>query len=367
MVLVPRTLSQGLCHQPLIVLFGLFRPGSGASVSQPSTHARATALTEGHLLEAVRLKEDDPTSTAARTESRGKPLLSPDTAVTVASVALVLCSCSAVAMMFRGSRDHHGGSHNTHHSSGHHRSVPPQHLGKVPPSYDPRFEHKYSFRQYMKDMQHWVLYTDLQPHQQAVAILHNLDGAAHDLISQLSPAELYAGATVNGSQLDPVSHILLLLHQRFAQQDLVTRMSAMSEMLNFRRLHNEAIGSTLTRFEVARGRAASEGQFVMNIEGYSVMLMKECRLSRQHIHNLLLPYGGEFPKTEDEFQMLVEGIKNIGLILLLADLMIAIVLSSSVFISYFASSFLHPPKKRENTRVEIISLTALFFIKYPFY
>ena len=148
----------------------------------------------------------------------------------------------------------------------------------------------------MKDMQHWVLYTDLQPHQQAVAILHNLDGAAHDLISQLSPAELYAGAVVNGTQLDPVSHILLMLHHRFAQQDLVTRMSAMSEMLNFKRLHNEAIGSTLTRFEVARGRAASEGQFVMNIEGYAVMLMKECRLTKQHIQNLLLPYGGKLPQ-----------------------------------------------------------------------
>ena len=272
----------------------LFRPGSGASVPVTGYPKVST----------------DPVST----EFGATPLLTSDRATVAAAIALALCSCSAVAMMFRGSRDNHGGNHSTHHSSGHHRSVPPQHLGKVPPAYDPRFEHRYSFRQYMKDMQHWVLYTDLQPHQQAVAILHNLEGAAHDLISQLSPAELYAGATVNGRQLDPVSHILMLLHHRFAQQDLVTRMSAMSEMLNFRRLHNEAIGSTLTRFEVVRGRAASEGQFVMNLEGYSVMLMKECRLSRQHIHNLLLPYGGDFPKTEDEFQMLMDGIKKIGLL-----------------------------------------------------
>ena len=69
----------------------------------------------------------------------------------------------------------------------------------------------------MKEMQHWVLYTELQPHQQAIAILHNLDGAAYDLISTLSPADLYAGAAVNGTQLDPVSHILLMLHHRFAQ------------------------------------------------------------------------------------------------------------------------------------------------------
>ena len=35
-----------------------FRPGSGALVSQPNSQARATALTMGHLLEALKLKED---------------------------------------------------------------------------------------------------------------------------------------------------------------------------------------------------------------------------------------------------------------------------------------------------------------------
>ena len=166
----------------------------------------------------------------------------------------------------------------------------------------------------MREMQHWVLVTDLPPHQQAVMILRNLDGAAYDLISQIPPNELYAGANVNGVHLDPASNILLKLHQRFAQQDIVTRMSAMAEMLTFKRHSGEGINSTLTRFEVIRHRAASEGQFVMTIEGYAVMLMKECRLSKQHVHNLLLPWQGNFPGDEAQFQSLIEGIKKIGLL-----------------------------------------------------
>ena len=93
----------------------------------------------------------------------------------------------------------------------------------------------------MRDMQHWVLTTDLPPHQQSVMILKNLGGAAHDLISQLSAPELYSGATVHGTHLDPTSNLLLKLHHRFAQQDMVTRMRAMSEMLNFKRYSGEGI------------------------------------------------------------------------------------------------------------------------------
>ena len=75
-------------------------------------------------------------------------------------------------------------------------------------------------------------------------VLMNLGGAAYQLINALPPTELYAGATVNGVTLDPVSNILLKLHHRFAQPDIVTRMSAMSEMLRFRREGGEGINTT---------------------------------------------------------------------------------------------------------------------------
>ena len=138
---------------------------------------------------------------------------------------------------------HGGDSHR--HSLGF-DGVQPNHIHKKPPYWDPSFDHKYSFRRYMTDMQHWVLLTDLPPHQQATMVLMNLGGAAYQLINAMPPTELYAGAVVNGVPLDPVSNILLKLHHRFAQQDIVTRMSAMSEMLSFRRHEREGTNSTHT-------------------------------------------------------------------------------------------------------------------------
>ena len=325
---LPRVSSKGsLQFDAMAVTSHPFRPGSGALVSQPSSQARAAALSAGHLPEPLLVKagglpeppsvKADPGSTPgpapALSTYKDTPLLSVRSTATAAAAALSLLGVAAVGTMMHRHRDggnHHAGGHRPLGSA----HIPAHHIGKVPPAYDPRFEDKYSFRQYMREMQHWVLVTDLPPHQQAVMTLRNLGGAAYDLISQLPPSELYAGATVNGVHMDPVSNILLKLHHRFAQQDIVTRMSAMSEMLNFRRYDREGISSTLTRFEVIRHRAASEGQFVMTIEGYAVMLMRECRLNKQHVHNLLLPFQGNFPSNEDQFQTLVEGIKRIGLL-----------------------------------------------------
>ena len=183
-----------------------------------------------------------------------------------------------------------------------------------PPYWDPAYESKYSFRQYVTHMQRWVILTDLQPHQQAAMVLQNLGGAAQQLIDALPPSELCGGATVNGVALDPVSNILLKLHHRFAQQDIVTRMNAMAEMLQFKREGGEGINSTLTRFEVIRNKAAAEGQFIMSIEAYAMMLCIKCRLTLHQIENLFLPYGGDPPKEEAQFQTFIQAVRKLGLL-----------------------------------------------------
>ena len=133
----------------------VFRPGSGAGGSiHGSSSAIATSLQSVHSLKDLdSLKGSGTQRTDGTDKSSGRPLLSLDQAVGVATVALFLCSCATVSMM-----------HRSHHGHGHHdrdgprqpgtSHIPPHHIGKVPPFFDPRFEHKYSFRQYMKEMQH---------------------------------------------------------------------------------------------------------------------------------------------------------------------------------------------------------------------
>ena len=52
---------------------------------------------------------------------------------------------------------------------------------RIPPYWTPEFEQNYSFRAYMTDISIWILLTDLQPHQQAAAIVMRLGGAAREL------------------------------------------------------------------------------------------------------------------------------------------------------------------------------------------
>ena len=155
----------------------VFRPGSGAGVWKPRSPVPAAArLSEGHLPELVSVKADAPDhALAAATD---KPLLSLRNTPAIAAGILALFSLAAVGAMM----NRHSSSHSGHRPLGS-AHIPAHHIGKIPPTFDPRFEDRYSFRQYMREMQHWVLVTDLPPHQQAVMILKHLGGAAHDLIS----------------------------------------------------------------------------------------------------------------------------------------------------------------------------------------
>eukprot|EP00969_Alexandrium_andersonii_P055472 2444544-Alexandrium_andersonii.AAC.1 len=42
---------------------------------------------------------------------------------------------------------------------------------RQPPSWNPEFELNYSFRAWVQDLQLWMMVTDLQPYQQAAAVV----------------------------------------------------------------------------------------------------------------------------------------------------------------------------------------------------
>ena len=61
---------------------------------------------------------------------------------------------------------------------------------RVPPRWSPEIERSYSFRNYMNDLVLWIMLTDLQPHQQAAAIILRLGGTAREMSRTLTPLEL---------------------------------------------------------------------------------------------------------------------------------------------------------------------------------
>ena len=58
---------------------------------------------------------------------------------------------------------------------------------RIPPAWTPENENSYSFRAYMTDMSLWILFTDLQPHQQCAAIIMRLGGAAREMARIMTP------------------------------------------------------------------------------------------------------------------------------------------------------------------------------------
>jgi hypothetical protein len=50
--------------------------------------------------------------------------------------------------------------------------------------------------------------TDLQPAQQAAAIVMRLGGSARELVRSITPDEIMHGGQINGVQVDPVTYVV---------------------------------------------------------------------------------------------------------------------------------------------------------------
>ena len=149
----------------------------------------------------------------------------------------------------------------------------------VPPAWSPEHEASYSFRAWCQVISLWVMLTDLGPHKQVAAIGRRLGGAAPELVRGIRPQELAAGGAINGVQYDPVSYIVVGLQQRFAQLDDESRLVAMTQLLAFQRRRGAGINGVLLRCDVARQRAACEGNFIMSWEAYALLLLRACDVS----------------------------------------------------------------------------------------
>ena len=145
---------------------------------------------------------------------------------------------------------------------------------RIPPAWSPETESQYSFRVWLTDITIWIMLTDLQPHQQAAAIIMRLGGAAKDQGRMMSPQEMMYGGILNGQQVDPVTYLLGGLHAKFSALEEESRLTAMTEMLAFARKPGEHINQLLARYDTVRHRAAVEGQFVMSIEGCALQLCR---------------------------------------------------------------------------------------------
>eukprot|EP00969_Alexandrium_andersonii_P030962 1351729-Alexandrium_andersonii.AAC.1 len=106
--------------------------------------------------------------------------------------------------------------------------------------------------------------TDLQPRQQAAAVILRLGGPAREMCRTVIPRELTHGGVLNGVAYDPASCIVAGLKQRLAQLDDDTYLVAARQLQVFARRRHGSINATPVRFDTVRNRAAAEENYIMS-------------------------------------------------------------------------------------------------------
>ena len=155
--------------------------------------------------------------------------------------------------------------------------------------------------------------TDLAPYQQVASVILRLSGAAKELARTLTPNEIMnGGISPTGVQLDPLSYLVVGLHARFAPLGEETRLQAMTDLLSFGRRGGEGINQVLTRYEIVRQRARTEGLFVMSTEGCALQLLRACGVSTNQMMQLLQPFNTNLPANEQQLSALFAAMRRMG-------------------------------------------------------
>ena len=232
-------------------------------------------------------------------------LSSKPNSIALAAVAAAAGTCASITMMAPG------GTHGTNNSGNHRRTH------RDPPGWNPERESSYSFRSWNQDLLCWcILANDMDEAQQAAAIVQQLQGSARELARNMTFTDITTGGLVNGVQTGPVTFLLSHLAQHFAPLGEESRLTALSELMNFHRIGGESIDALQARFRTLRFRAQQGGQgLTMSWEGYAWQLLKACRVNHQQLLNILQPYQGRFPSSEPEFDSMQLTLRRMGHIL----------------------------------------------------
>ena len=181
-----------------------------------------------------------------------------------------------------------------------------------PPYWEPSMERTTPFRLYLSNLTLWCVASEKSQQTQVAQIIRRLGGTAREVADLLTPQEMFLGGEVEGVHLEPVAYLIQGLQRKFASLDEEARLRALLEMMRFKRKQGERVDELLARFDVVRTTARIEGQFVMSIEGYAVLLLSSMGVSHDNIAQTLAPLRGRLPNTEAQLEEITEYMRRMG-------------------------------------------------------
>ena len=120
------------------------------------------------------------------------------------------------------------------------------------------------------------------------------------------------GGPVNGVPTDPLTYIMHLLAENYAQLGEEVRLSSLTELLSFERRAGEMTDELLTRFDAVRMRAVQMGQLDISPQGMSWMLLKAVGVSDSQLLQLLQPLDNQLPATPQQYRDLLQRIRRMA-------------------------------------------------------
>ena len=182
---------------------------------------------------------------------------------------------------------------------------------QLPPRWEPGGST--SFRSWTQDLMIWAISSDLEIHQQVALVVSQLGGAARQIAHTPTPAEIYTGGMVGGQHLDPLAYLLHGLGSRFGPLDDEVRPRSAQDLLNFSRRAGESTDAILSRFDIVRQRARSDGGgATVSIETASLILLRAIGVNHQQFQQLTQPLGFRLPSNEMEYLQLTHSIRRLG-------------------------------------------------------
>jgi hypothetical protein len=135
------------------------------------------------------------------------------------------------------------------------------------------------------------------------AIVDQRGGLARELADALSWQELTQGGAVGGQQLDPDTFLPTQLAAHYTPHGKEQRRSGVADLMTFHRQSNEQTDAPVARYRTLHWRVAQGGGgMLVNWEGYSWLLLRAYGVNSTQWLQLLQPYQGRFPNTQQEFK-----------------------------------------------------------------
>jgi len=131
---------------------------------------------------------------------------------------------------------------------------------RIPPSWCPENERRYSFRRWRQDVALWAAATDMDVARQGAAVALRLTGEAKKLAHAIGAAELVAGrvmADENGvvAPRTGLEMLIIMLSRQYAALTQEEQLHSISTIMGFRRKGLESTDECVARFELARHQA----------------------------------------------------------------------------------------------------------------